>query len=161
MNDWSTQTFQGRFQLAGDLSEAACEQWMQAKGVSLERFGFNRSSLPKIWTLPLKIRTRPDYLAIGKSAFFIEVKGCGRSPFIKIKDMTVEGLDAWQKELDVWMFFYDSHKHQVSFDFFPTIRTTILDSPYDYFQEGHKFYKLPKKDLTWEPFTVKEEVYGY
>lgn len=159
--NWASQDFQGRFKLAGDLSERACEEWMEQKGVSIERFGFNRSQLPRFWKLPLKLRTRPDYLAMGKHPFFIEVKGCGTASYIKIKELTLDGLSMWQQELDIWMFFYDSHHKRISFTHYPIVHELAQQSPFDFFQEGHKYYKLPKKQLTWEDFQLKEYVYGY
>ena len=159
---WSNQGLKERFVLAGDLSESACEQWAATKNIDLERFGADRSKLRRFWTLPNLIRYRPDYIAMGTEPFFIEVKGCGRLPIIKIKEATLMQSELWHRTMSVWFFFYDSHRNKIAFEPFVRVNTFALESKTNYFDDGKiKYFELRKDHFTWNDFKIKETVHGY
>ena len=158
---WSDQGFQARFAVMGDKSEDAFEQWASIKQIEWERFGFSRPKIKLFWKIPAILRYTPDYVAMGKKPFFAECKGCGRASYVKIKEANLTELEEWNTKLQLWFFIFDSHLGRVSFTDFHTVYNICKESPVGYFQEGHKYFKLPKKLLTWEAFTPKEIINGY
>lgn len=75
-----------------------------------EKFGFDQlHSEIKGWDfnkIPKFIRNRPDYIVISSKAKFVEVKG--GTDTIRVKESDLKSYDKWNKEMDVYYFFYSS-----------------------------------------------------
>lgn len=114
----------------GDASEEAFRTYADGRGVKYERFGFDRSALPRFWVLNPFIKSMPDFVCIkGNKGFLVECKGCGgrdsRDHF-KVKEDDLDMYIRWGIMQPTFIFAWNSHTKQYSIKGIEDIREIAL-----------------------------------
>jgi hypothetical protein len=137
--------------IGGDWAETAFEEYAKKKDISFERYGFDRSELKNFRYLPEFVRLTPDFAATKKSkGFLVECKGCGRGDVVNVKLRDIDTLSAWNVLAPIYIFVNDSSQDRVSFMPFDEFITAIVYTEIGSWDDGARYYKIPKINLEWE-----------
>jgi len=141
--------------VGGDWAEAACEDLFNARNVSYQRFGFDRTDLKNFYLLPLFVRKTPDYLVTtDKEAFAVECKGCGKGDHVNLSMTAIEGMQMWNLIIPLYLFLNDSERDCYVFVKFDDVALILADKMQyttGQWSDGVKFAKIPKALFTWTP----------
>jgi hypothetical protein len=148
---FSQQNWKERKAYLGHTSENAFEVFCKKEGITFEHFGFKSESLLDYKTIPVYVRTRPDYICQKENEnFFVEVNGVGKDGIIKIKIDAVVGIPFWEMLLPVKIFIYDSTRKKYSlFPFSMLKRKVTMNDPQRFESDRKIYFPIGVNEFTW------------
>lgn len=141
-----------RFSVMGVPAESAFEQWASARPVVIQRFGFDRSLLPKeaMLQLPLFVRHAPDYILWNAGwTYFVDCVGTANPQGFKVRATKLDALGFYAKEGgDPLLFIYCSSNDSYAFIGYDVVQRT--KGPMEHFtNDGNAYHFVPQ--TIWVP----------
>jgi hypothetical protein len=148
---FNQQSWIDRKAFLGHTSENAFEIFCKREGIVFEHFGQKTQTLLDYKTIPIYVRTRPDYICQRENeCFFVEVKGVGKDGILKIKLDAVVSFPFWDVHLPVKIFVYDSARKKYSFFSFDLLKQKLTKHDPERFVNDKKMYfPISVYEFTW------------
>lgn len=141
-----------RFSVMGGPAESVFEQWASTRPVTIQRFGFDRSPLPKeaMLQLPSFVRHAPDYILFEEGyTYLVDCVGTAKSQGFKVRASKLGALEFYQSNGgDPLLFIFNSAQYSYAFMNLDTVQRT--KGPVEHFQnDGNAFHFVP--NTIWVP----------
>ena len=136
-----------------NAAEVKAEEFFKMSNIHYQRIGFDEKNkaFPKdlFAKIPPKLRSMPDYIATGKEAQFIEVKGFNEEFKLKMHDL--ETYEWWVEVLPLTIYAYDFDKQvAILIPFEELYRDIKLKNNFatgQYHDNGFRYYIIDWKYL--------------
>ena len=133
-----------------NIAETRCVEFLDSReNFYWCKFGFDGWKIPfkHFIKIPDVIRKIPDYVGVGRKAFFLECKGY--KGFLKIKEDDFRGYSYWNGLMELYFFAYDCDTKTSWVVSYKKINTLIDDlSEIGRYPDNKKiFYKIRTEDI--------------
>lgn len=143
---FSNQPWATRFEKLGDEAEGVYDTVLPL-GKS-DRYGLRRPDIDVRRLVPF-IRYTPDRLT--QAGPLVEVVGLGRDGILKFKEDKLDALAAWQRQVAVYIFCWNSDRKEWALLPYPAFRSLCLRvakrDGMGTFDGSKPFYPLPWREL--------------